>query len=260
MAVATMSQHPFQKFAVHCDPGQRIFSEGDHGATMYIVQAGRVRLFREIDGAEQTIGELEKGDFFGEQAILEGLPRPVSAEAVEQTELIEINSTIFDKMIRGNIEIAVRMLRKLAIRLREAQRNLSELQADGARRSKAKQRAIGDTSARPAAPRASEGGRLESADGRLAYALAAGETLIGRYDPVTEMRPDIDLTDLDVRRSVSRRHARIMRSDGGYNVVEEVGALHGTSVNGTALVPGQGHALQDGDRVEIGSVSMIFRR
>ena len=57
--------------------------------------------------------------------------RTISAEAVDDAELIEINSMTFDKMIKGNIEIAIRMLRKLSIRLRETERRFEGLQADG---------------------------------------------------------------------------------------------------------------------------------
>jgi hypothetical protein len=69
-----------------------------------------------VDGAKRVHGTMEKGDFFGEMSILEGMPRTIAAEAVEDSELIEINSMTFDKMIKGNIEIAIRMLRKLSIR------------------------------------------------------------------------------------------------------------------------------------------------
>jgi len=55
--------------------GERIFSEADIGTTMYIVQSGKVRLFRIVDGAERAHGTMEKGDFFGEMSILEGRPR-----------------------------------------------------------------------------------------------------------------------------------------------------------------------------------------
>src|SRR6266478_1808149 len=84
-------------------------------------------IYREMTGIKQELAIMEKGDFFGEIAVLEGLPRSASAEALDEVELIEINSTTFDKMIRANIEIAVRMLRKLSNRLQEATRKLESL-------------------------------------------------------------------------------------------------------------------------------------
>ena len=61
------------------------------------------------------------------------------------------------------------------------------------------------------------------------------------------------------KRSVSRRHARILHGKDGYTLVEEVGALNGTFVNGTKVEAGQPQALADGDEVGIGMVKLIFR-
>jgi len=104
-----------------------------------------------------------------------------------------------------------------------------------------------------------EGVRLEATDEGLWFAIDRVETLIGRYDPVTEQAPDVDLTELDLKRSVSRRHARILKNDEGYSLVEEVGALNGTFVNGTKIDAGQPHAIVEGDEIGIGVVKIVFR-
>jgi CRP-like cAMP-binding protein len=253
-----LSQHPLQNFVVRFKQGDTVFEEGDKGRTMYIVQTGLVSLYHQVNDHRQKLGTLEKGDFFGEMSILEGLPRTVSALAEEDAELIEINHTVFDKMIRGNIEIAVRMLRKLSIRLRESESRIAALQASGAK------------AARPARAARAQGtsakistddgrARLEVEDRDVSYPLKASSTLIGRYDPVTQLMPDIDLTDLDLKRSVSRQHARLLKDDTGYALIEEVGALNGTLVNGVQLTPGQSHPVHDGDRLSFGSVCVVFR-
>jgi pSer/pThr/pTyr-binding forkhead associated (FHA) protein len=76
---------------------------------------------------------------------------------------------------------------------------------------------------------------------------------------VTEIQPEIDLTEIDTKRSVSRRHARMTLRDGAWYVAEEVGALNGTFVNGTRLLPGRGAPLSPGDIVSAGMVRLIFR-
>jgi CRP-like cAMP-binding protein len=247
-----MSKNPFQQFVVRFAAGERVFDEGDVGATMYIVQSGRVRLFRVVDEQEQDLGVMEKGDFFGEMSILEGLPRTLSAESVEDAELIEINSMTFDKMIKSNIEIAIRMLRKLSIRLREAERKLGESLPTAAPPPPRPTPATGQTAG------VSSGARLEAEEGGGPFPLHGSEILIGRYDPVTELKPDVDLTDIDLKRSVSRRHARILQTDDGWVLIEEVGALNGTFVNGTKLVAGQAHEIADGDRLGVGMVKLVF--
>jgi CRP-like cAMP-binding protein len=252
-----MAGNPFQNYLVRFAAGERIFSEGDVGATMFIVQSGKVRLFRTVEGEQRLAGDLEKGDFFGEMSILEGLPRNVTAEASGPVELIEINSMTFDRMIKGNIEIAIRLLRKLSIRLREAERKVDEWQAAGMRAASQQRQSVGMAAQQPS--QTTSGVRLEIEEEGVTFPLKDNETLIGRYDPVTELNPDVDLTEVDLKRSVSRRHARVVRSGDSFSVIEEVGALNGTFVNGDKLVAGQPQPIQDGDKLGIGMVKMVFR-
>ena len=250
------SSYPFQNFVVRYGDSERIFTEGDLGTTMYIVQSGKVRLFRMHGGQKRLLGEMEKGDFFGEMSILEGLPRTVSAEAIEDVELIEINSMTFDKMIKGNIEIAIRMLRKLSIRLREAEARIEDLQTGAV----APPAPVASPSAvAPATSKNSTGIRLEVEDDSITFPLNGTETLIGRFDPVTNQRPDVDLTPVDLKRSVSRRHARIVHSANGFAITEEIGALNGTFVNGDKLVTGRSQPITEGDKISLGMVKLVFR-
>src|SRR2546425_13225591 len=122
-----MAGDPFKEFTVKHKKGEMIYVEGDLGSEMYVVQSGAVRIFGTLGGVKQELAIMEKGDFFGEISVLEGLPRTASAEALDTCEIIEINNTTFDTMIRANIEIAVRMLRKLSNRLQEANRKIEIL-------------------------------------------------------------------------------------------------------------------------------------
>ena len=283
-----MASDPFKNLTVRRKAGETIFTEGDLGSEMYVVQSGEVRLFRMRDGIKQELAILEKGDFFGELAVLEGLPRTSSAEALKDADLIEINSTTFDRMIRANIEIAVRMLRKLSGRLQEATHKLEEAAQQAAQAAKTGRRAVAPVAqvdldrppdpappppaplpepARPAAggavpdvavPKGALGMLILEGGGKI-FPIAATAAVIGRYDPVTGQRPEIDLTQVDINRSVSRRHARLQHQDGAFYLSEEVGALNGTLVNGRRLVPGQPQVLAPGDRIAVGMVALVYK-
>ncbi|NIM64087.1 MAG: cyclic nucleotide-binding domain-containing protein, partial [Acidobacteria bacterium] len=58
-----MAKHPLQNFVVRYEAGEPVFAEGDVGATMYIVQSGKVELYRDAEGDKCVLGLLEKGDF-----------------------------------------------------------------------------------------------------------------------------------------------------------------------------------------------------
>jgi CRP/FNR family cyclic AMP-dependent transcriptional regulator len=249
-----VAQQPFQNFTVRFQQGDPVFDEGDKGRSMFIVQSGRVTLFQSVNGERQPLGTMEKGDFFGEMSILEGMPRTASAVAEEDAEVIEINHSVFDKMIRGNIEIAVRMLRKLSIRLREAEGQIADLKSGGSRPAPTTNPTRGAAASAPAP--AAEGARFEMGD--QCFPLLETDSRIGRFDPVTQQRPEIDLGDLDLKRSVSRQHARISKGESGYTVTEEIGALTATLLNDVKLQAGVTHPLGSGDRLTVGDLTLVF--
>ncbi|MDX1995147.1 MAG: FHA domain-containing protein [bacterium] len=78
------------------------------------------------------------------------------------------------------------------------------------------------------------------------------ELVIGRIDPDTGERPEIDLTDFGaLDKGVSRRHAAIIRKDGSLQVVDR-GSPNGTFLNGQKLVSNQPRVLRDGDDIRLG--------
>src|SRR5262245_7006482 len=279
----------FKEFIVRFKQGERIYSAGDPGMEMYIVQNGSVEVFTEAGGVRISLAVMEKGDFFGEMALMESAPHSTCAEALSDCDLIEINSTLFDKMIKSNIEIAVRMLRKLSMRLRDAERRLEALavpaqasagQAAAANSPQTAQipspaaraatlapgQARARTTRQPAAKSAAARPRpanchaaFVSEEGQELFHLVGDRAAIGRFDPVTGLKPEVDLSSLDLNRSVSRHHARLTREGGVYMVTEEVGALNGTFINGKKLLSGKPARIADGDVLNVGIVKLVFK-
>lgn len=110
--------------------GAILFEENDPGSRMFVIRTGRVRIYRRMGENEMVLATLAPGDFFGEMALLESLPRSANAQAMEACELIEVDGETFEQMIRTNAEIAVRMMRKLASRVRELDTRLQNLLLD----------------------------------------------------------------------------------------------------------------------------------
>ncbi len=76
--------------------------------------------------------------------------------------------------------------------------------------------------------------------------------VIGRVDPDTGDRPDIDLTSYGAYdNGVSRRHASIMLWNRGLFLLDE-GSPNGTFLNDERLPPNEPKALKFGDRIRIG--------
>ena len=242
-----------QRFVVEKRAGEFIFQEGDLGTEMFILQEGEVEILREVDGSEVSLALLEKGDFFGEMSLLEELPRTASARARTDVKLLQIDGSTFDKMLRNNPEIAVRMMRKLSRRLRETGRLLRE--ATG------REGGAGLVPEMPPAeaPRSAEAGThslVHEASGMKFYLAAGRETTVGRQDPVTGIQVDVDLTPVDGQRSISRRHAKIYRQDDGFFVAEEIGTMNGTFVNDSRVETGVPVPVAPGDKVRFGLVTL----
>jgi CRP-like cAMP-binding protein len=235
--------------------GDIIFSEGELGTEMYIVQSGTVEIFKKIAGRQKVLSTLEKGDFFGEMSVLEDYPRTASARARTDVEVVRINQTTFDQMIKNNTEIAVRMLRKFSRRLRETTMMLEE--SLGHKMDQIEDQPSG---VQPVIREVHEVYRLVSGDGATEFHLnRTGDTLVGRADPVTGISPDVDLTQMDTQRSTSRRHAKIFSDAEGFHVVEEIGVMNGTYVNGRKLATGEPSPIKDGDVLKVGLISLTFR-
>ncbi len=243
---------PYEKYLVSHLMGEIIFSEGDIGTEMYIVQAGTVELLKVIGGETRVLATLEKGDFFGEMSVLEDVPRTASARAKTDVELVKINGATFDAMLKSNTEIAVRMMRKLSRRLREVTAMLEESLG---RRVQEEEKPV----QRKVEPE-HNACRLTSEDPPAEFFLnREGDTLVGRSDPVTGITPDVDLTPLDGQRSTSRRHAKLYQMSETFYVMEEIGVMNGTYVNGNRLMTGVPIALQNGDVLKFGLVSLTFQ-
>ena len=229
---------------------------------MYIIQTGRVSIQKVIAGKKTPLTVLEKGDFFGEMSVLERLPRTADAEAIEDADLISINSATFGEMIRSNPEIAVRMLRKYSMRMREFAEQLETMMVsrDGGQSGLATGEGIPKPPPTPATP-SRETARayfIAKNSGKM-YHVYKEEVLLGRYDSVTGHRPEVDLTEEDVNRNISRRHARLLQKEGTYYVAEEIGSMNGTYLNGKKLTTGVLTPIRDGDELLLCRVPLTFK-
>jgi hypothetical protein len=232
--------------------GEFVFREGDLGTEMYVLHEGQVEILQTIGGEPQRIALLEKGDFFGEMSLLEELPRNATARAVTDAKVIQINRSLFDRMLRDNPEIGVRIMRKLSRRVRETDELLREAMADTASREIPVPEPAPSRPALPAFP----GALVHRASGQRFEVDFGRPVGVGRVDPVTGIQPEVDLTPLDSSRSSSRRHARLYRENGSLWLVEEIGTLNGTFVNGARLETAAPRSVQPGDLLRFGLVEL----
>jgi CRP-like cAMP-binding protein len=107
--------------------GTLLFQEGERGQKLYVIRSGTVKIWKQLSDGEIQLALLGPGEFFGEMALLEGLPRSASATVVEDALILEVEQGAFETLVRTRAEIAVRLLRRLSSRLREADRQIQSL-------------------------------------------------------------------------------------------------------------------------------------
>ena len=122
-----MEEELFKRFGKLFPKGTILFHEGDAGDDMYIINSGKVKIFKEIGGVEKVLALLGQSDFFGEMSLLNKKPRSASAEVAEDAKIMVINNSTFDTMMRSNAEIAIRIIRILAKRLEDADVQIANL-------------------------------------------------------------------------------------------------------------------------------------
>ena len=91
------------------------------------------------------------------------------------------------------------------------------------------------------------------------FPVFKSDALLGRYDSVTGMTPEIDLTNEDQSRNISRRHARLVIKDGKFFIAEEIGTMNGTFLNGQRLPNGVLTPLKDGDELVLCRLGLTFK-
>jgi hypothetical protein len=88
------------------------------------------------------------------------------------------------------------------------------------------------------------------------FQLAGTEMRIGRRSASRGLDPEIDLTGPPTDPGISRLHAVLIATPGGWAVLDP-GSSNGTQLNGTELTTGEQSPLHDGDRITLGAWTII---
>ncbi len=104
-----------------------IFEEGDVGRDLYIVQKGCVRIVKNLNHEKIEIARFEKGDFFGDMALLQSIPRYAGAFAQGETTLLLLKPAGFLVKIRRDPTFAFEMLQQMSLRVKVANDRVFEL-------------------------------------------------------------------------------------------------------------------------------------
>jgi CRP-like cAMP-binding protein len=94
--------------------GTVIVKEGGSGSSFFVILDGRAKVVR----GGRTVGRLAPGDFFGEVSLLDPGPRTASVVAEAPTQCLDLAGGDFRRILAGQPQLALAILRGMAQRLR----------------------------------------------------------------------------------------------------------------------------------------------
>jgi CRP-like cAMP-binding protein len=108
-----------------------IFEQGDSGRQMFVVLAGSAMLVKRVSEDHNVeVVRANIGDWFGEMSLLDVLQRPVTATALEPTQLLVVCPTDLDALYRQDVKmyslLVMNIARQLSRKLRVQEDRLAQ--------------------------------------------------------------------------------------------------------------------------------------
>ncbi len=93
--------------------GEIVVREGDPPGPMYVIEEGRVRVYKTEDDAESHLAFLRTGDFFGELSLFRDEPRAASAQAVSDCTLLRFPIDLFRRLVDEHPDFRLRLEQRI---------------------------------------------------------------------------------------------------------------------------------------------------
>jgi CRP/FNR family transcriptional regulator len=121
---ADIGEPAMRELAAHCvsrsvGTGHVLFTTGEECRGLYIVESGRVRIYRtNPEGREQVLHVEGPGRTVAELPLFDGGRYPASAVTIEEASLVFVPREAFEHLYRTRPEVAQAIIRALGRRLR----------------------------------------------------------------------------------------------------------------------------------------------
>ena len=90
-------------------PGEYVFKQGEGGESCFILASGKIKgeiAYEETGKKYKSEFSVEPGGIFGEMSLFTGMPRTATGIVEVESELLEINTTSFSRLLGSNPELA----------------------------------------------------------------------------------------------------------------------------------------------------------
>jgi CRP-like cAMP-binding protein len=114
-------EHLLSRFGRSFPGGTVLFRDGEQADFAYLLQKGRVRLFKQVGAMERSLRVVRAGDLFGESALRPGAMRRSTAVTLDECTAIAVDHATFEDVLAMHPGIGSSVLQQLLGRLRDAE-------------------------------------------------------------------------------------------------------------------------------------------
>ena len=101
------------------EPGEVVIQRGEMGETMFLMISGEVSVhIGDADGNEIEVDRIKAGDYFGEMALFEDVPRSATIRTETESRLLVLYKQEFNEIVREYPQIALTICKVLSSRIR----------------------------------------------------------------------------------------------------------------------------------------------
>lgn len=247
-----------KKFITKYKAGTIVYQKGDMQTDFFIINKGKIQLKNEDNG--QILTTLSKGDFFGEESLNNEQTAIYTVEVIEDADMIKIPYISLTEMLKQMPDIALKILKKLSekhIKIQSLLMSMAAAPPQAKEKPAVKEQKKEDQTSEKISSDIKAYLIIQRSN-RIVQ-LTKTQTVLGRRDYTTGFVPDIDLTDEDEEKYISRKHSQVLYKDGRFYLSEEPGAINGTFLNGNKLQTGVKHELKNEDEITLCQLNVIFK-
>jgi CRP-like cAMP-binding protein len=107
--------------------GEVVFSQGDEGTCLYVVQEGQLEIVRAEGGRETVLRVAGKDELIGEMAIFQKVVRSATVRARGTARVLTLDKRNFLRRINEDPSLAFRIVETMSRRVRELSSQVAEL-------------------------------------------------------------------------------------------------------------------------------------
>ena len=119
-------KRPVQQQIRSFKPGEVLFAEGSTGRELFIINEGKVGIYKDTPDGRVEIAQVDRGTVIGEMSLLDTLPRSATVVAVEPVNALVIGYAQFQSVMQ-TIPVWLQSIIKIVVsRLRDANRRVDQ--------------------------------------------------------------------------------------------------------------------------------------